>query len=137
MTRHLLIRNLYSCAIQHVLCGFSVCYIVYTFFESFPLVYQNVYGFSSGSQGLAFFAVFIALLVVVPLYLLHFRYRVESKIKTSGMGAPEDLLKIGLFPCFITPIGLFIFGKPFTLFLPRQCKCNANIGLVYHISLHK
>lgn len=92
--------------------------IIYTFFESFPLIYIDVYHFSPGSNALAFLSIFISLFfLAVPTYVLYFRYRVESRIKKHGMGPPEDFLKIGLYPCFCTPIGLFIFGSspPFQL----------------------
>lgn len=84
--------------------------IVYTFFESFPLVYATVYGFSPGSVGLCFLAVFVALLVVVPIYMLYIRYIVKNRSDRPETTPQEDVLKTGLLPCFITPVGLFVFG---------------------------
>jgi hypothetical protein len=53
----------------------------------------------------------IAMIIVVPVYLLHYHYYVERKIEAHGIGAPENYLKVGLVPCFLLPVGMFIFGE--------------------------
>jgi hypothetical protein len=84
--------------------------IIYSFFESFPLVYIDVYGFSTGSMGIAFLSIFVGISIIVPLYMLQFKYTVEAKIKKHGMGAPEEFMKMALYTSFLAPAGLFIFG---------------------------
>lgn len=83
--------------------------IVYTWFEAIPPVFRGVYGFSSEAQGLTFLAVFVGMLVAVPLYMLHFRLFVEKRILKKGIEASEEWLTPGLWSTWPLPAGLFIF----------------------------
>ena len=62
-------------------------------------------------------AMFVGQAIGVPIYMFIFRRFVAPRIITGELRPPEDLLKlelppvIGLAPCLLTPIGLFIFGK--------------------------
>lgn len=85
--------------------------ILYTYFEAFPLVYQEEYGFSPGILGIGFLTMFASQLIYVPIWMLQHRYIAERRTKLHGMGPVEDFLKEALFPCFLIPVGLFIFGK--------------------------
>jgi MFS transporter, DHA1 family, multidrug resistance protein len=86
--------------------------ILYTYFEAFPLVYQEVYKFSPGVLGLAFLAFFVSQMIYVPVWVFQHRYIFEKRIKLHGMGPVEDFLKEALYGCFLLPISLFIFGWP-------------------------
>ncbi|KAK8117412.1 uncharacterized protein PG998_005693 [Apiospora kogelbergensis] len=66
--------------------------VLFLWFESFPLVYGDIYHFSSGEQGLVFMGIF-----VVP------RMR-------DGTFVPENLLPPTFVGCFALPICLFWFG---------------------------
>ncbi|GFF53631.1 caffeine resistance protein 5 [Aspergillus udagawae] len=84
--------------------------IYYSFFEVFPIVYIDIYGFNVGEMGLVFLCILVALLIAVPLYFLYLRKVFEPEIKTKGLQAPERRLIPALFASFLPPIGLFIFG---------------------------
>jgi DHA1 family multidrug resistance protein-like MFS transporter len=84
--------------------------IYYLFFESFPLVYVDIYKFNLGESLLPFLSILVALAIVLPLYLLHFYLTVEKPFAIRGFGAPERRLIPGLFATYLGPTGLFIFA---------------------------
>jgi DHA1 family multidrug resistance protein-like MFS transporter len=89
----------------------ALCYaIFYSFFEAFPLVFSGMHGFSLGSSGLTFLAIPVALVIAIPLQLLHFAYRLEPFIMRHGTPVAEFWLENSLFVSVFAPIGLFIFG---------------------------
>jgi DHA1 family multidrug resistance protein-like MFS transporter len=85
--------------------------LYYSFFESFPLVYRNVYQFDLGQLGLTFLSVLIGLVVGVVMYCAYFYYVGDPKMKKMETVPPEARLWPGLIASFFIPIGLFIFGK--------------------------
>ncbi|RFU23778.1 hypothetical protein B7463_g12560, partial [Scytalidium lignicola] len=86
--------------------------IYYSFFESFPIVYGGIYGFSLGEIGLAFLAVLVGLVIAVMLYCSYFYFVADAKFAHSGPEGvpPEARLWPGLIATFFIPIGLFIFA---------------------------
>jgi DHA1 family multidrug resistance protein-like MFS transporter len=54
--------------------------LYYSYFESFPLVYRDIYGFTLGQVGLAFLAVLVGLVIGVVVYCAYFYYVVDPKI---------------------------------------------------------
>jgi len=90
----------------------ALCYaIFYSFFEAFPLVFVGMHGFSLGSSGLPYLTVPIGLFIAIPIQLVHFRLKVEPKLRKTGMPEPEFWLKPALVATAFAPIGLFIFGE--------------------------
>ena len=85
--------------------------LYYSFFESFPLVYRDIYGFNLGELGLAFLAVLIGLVVGVVIYCGYFYYIGDSKMAKMEAIPPEARLWPGLVGSFLIPSGLFIFGR--------------------------
>lgn len=84
--------------------------IFYSFFEAFPLVYNNMYGFNLGELGLTFLSVTVGVVISVAWYWWYIYFRVEPDIRANGLGNPERRLIPALFVTFFVPIGLFIFG---------------------------
>jgi DHA1 family multidrug resistance protein-like MFS transporter len=84
--------------------------IYYSFFEAFPLVYINLYGFNLGQMGLTFLSISVAVAVAIPCYWAYMYYVVEPEIMTKGLTAPERRLIPALFVSFLLPVGLFLFG---------------------------
>ena len=90
--------------------------IYYSFFESFPIVYGEMYGWTLGQTGLAFLAVLVGLLVAVLVYCAYFYFVAGPQIarmeaQKSGTVPPEARLKPGLVATFLIPIGLYVFGE--------------------------
>ncbi|KAL5336907.1 MFS general substrate transporter [Aspergillus crustosus] len=89
----------------------SLCYaIFYSFFEVFPFVFPEMYGFNSGESGLAYLSVPVGVSSTIPIGLLHYGLWVEPKLKKGGFPAPEVWLKPGLVATWFVAIGLFIFA---------------------------
>ncbi|KAI5209139.1 MFS general substrate transporter [Aureobasidium subglaciale] len=89
----------------------ALCYaIFYSFFESFPLVYMQRYGFNAGETGLVFLSIAVGVVISIVAYYAYLYYIVEPEIRAHGMGAPERRLIPALYSSFLVPIGLFIFA---------------------------
>ncbi|KAK3071364.1 hypothetical protein LTR53_008769 [Teratosphaeriaceae sp. CCFEE 6253] len=89
----------------------ALCYaIFYSFFEVFPLVFIDKYGFNLGEMGLAFLSILIGSLLSIAVYYAYIYYILEPDIVKNGLGAPEQRLVPALVASFLLPIGLFIFA---------------------------
>ena len=84
--------------------------IYYSFFEAFPIVYLNFFGFSLGEMGLAFVAIIVGAFLGLAGYWAYIYYILEPDIRINGLGAPEKRLVPALFAAVLLPVGLFIFG---------------------------
>lgn len=86
--------------------------IYYSFFESFAIVYGDIYKFSLGEIGLAFLAVLVGLVTAVILYWSYLNFIANAQIARAELEGvpPEARLQPGLIATFFIPIGLFIFG---------------------------
>ncbi|PVH80451.1 MFS general substrate transporter [Cadophora sp. DSE1049] len=86
--------------------------IYYSFFESFPLVYVEIYHFNLGELGLAFLSVFVGLFVGCTLYCLFFIYIGDPHMAKVGFWnvPPEYRIQPSLLGTFFIPMGLFIFA---------------------------
>lgn len=89
----------------------ALCYaIYYSFFEAFPLVYIELYGFNVGEMGLTFLAITAAVLVSIAIYWAYIYWVLEPEIRAHGLGAPERRLVPALYASVLLPAGLFIFA---------------------------
>lgn len=86
--------------------------IYYSFFEAFPLVYEEIYDFNQGQLGLAFLPVLVGLVVAIVNYCLYLRYISDpylASLKEEDV-PPEYRIRPGLFASMLIPTGLFLFG---------------------------
>lgn len=83
--------------------------VLFTWFESFPFVFGEIYHFSMGEQGLVFLGLFVATLITLPLFLLWLRLGVVPKITRVGF-IPESLLPPTFLGSFALPICLIWYG---------------------------
>jgi DHA1 family multidrug resistance protein-like MFS transporter len=96
--------------------GFTAVYsaliygIYYSFFECFPLVYGDGYGFSLSQQGLVYMSIGVGVLIGMVSYQTFIRLTFESALRAGNIGPPEDRLVPALFASFLLPIGLFMFA---------------------------
>ncbi|KAF2398427.1 MFS general substrate transporter [Trichodelitschia bisporula] len=96
--------------------GFTALYtsliygIYYSFFEAFPLVYNEMYHFNLGEAGLAFLSITVGVFLSIVSYWSYVRFVMEPDIMKNGLGAPEKRLVPALFASLLCPAGLFIFG---------------------------
>ncbi|OAA66898.1 cycloheximide resistance protein [Niveomyces insectorum RCEF 264] len=84
--------------------------VYYSFFESFPLVYQDQYGFNLEQLGLCFLATLVGLSVAVTLLCAYFYFISPKQLAQYHSIPPEARIWPGLFATFLIPMGLFLFG---------------------------
>jgi DHA1 family multidrug resistance protein-like MFS transporter len=84
--------------------------IYYSFFESFPLVYIDIYGFNLGELGLTFLSIGVACVIGLIIYVLYLALYLGPDIAKRGLRAPEHRLVPALFGVCSLPAGLFMFG---------------------------
>jgi DHA1 family multidrug resistance protein-like MFS transporter len=82
----------------------------YSFFESFPIVYLEIYGFSIGIMGVVFISVIIGAGIGVIIYCSLVWFIFEPYTLKYGIGKPEYRLVPGIFSAALAPAGMFIFG---------------------------
>ena len=83
--------------------------VLFTWVESFPLVFGGIYGFDVGAQGLVYLGIFIGLVITVPLYLLWVKYGVIPAF-TKPTFKPEMVLPPTFVGSLALPICLFWYG---------------------------
>ena len=84
--------------------------LLYLWFESFPIVFLNIYGFTLGTEGLAFLGLLMgSFIIIVPFFYYNYRY-VEPQFSTDGYLRPEVRLKPAMVGAFFIPVCLFWFG---------------------------
>ncbi|KIW28087.1 uncharacterized protein PV07_07771 [Cladophialophora immunda] len=84
--------------------------IVYSFFESLPLVYPPIYGFSPTSTSLIWLAVIPAGAIGFPLHCFWLSKRVEPKLLNQTFGDLENFLETGVAASLLMPASLFMFA---------------------------
>ncbi|KAF2169980.1 hypothetical protein M409DRAFT_19596 [Zasmidium cellare ATCC 36951] len=84
--------------------------LLYIWFESFPIVFVGIYGFSLGQLGLSFLGLFAGIVVVVPPFFWWLRKYIEPQFDETGRILPEKRLPACCVSAFAIPICLFWFG---------------------------
>lgn len=84
--------------------------VLFLWFESFPLVFGEIYHFTPQHQGLVFLGIFVGLLVTVPFYLVWLRYHLIPLFATPGGFKPEWILPPTFVGALALPICLFWYG---------------------------
>jgi len=84
--------------------------LLYIWFESFPLVFVEIYGFSLGLEGVTFLGIMVGTLVAVTVIFLWNYYYLEKQFDAAGNIEPEKRLMPALVGCFFVPVCLFWFG---------------------------
>lgn len=82
----------------------------FTWLESFPLVFQDIYGFSTGELGLSFIGLFIGGNVIVPPLFWYWARIMKPQFSKDGDLQPEKRLPPAIVGGFCVPICLFWFG---------------------------
>ncbi|KAK8068657.1 MFS general substrate transporter [Apiospora saccharicola] len=83
--------------------------ILFTWFESFPLVFGSVYGFDLGPQGLVYLSIFVFAVLTQACYLLWQKFTIVPHMR-KGDFKPEMVLPPTIFGAVTLPICLFWFG---------------------------
>ncbi|EXJ89639.1 hypothetical protein A1O3_02706 [Capronia epimyces CBS 606.96] len=84
--------------------------LLYIWFESFPIVFIDIYHFSLGTSGLAYLGLLIGMFIICPCYFVYLYLYLEPRFDANGNIRPEDRLTACFFGCWCIPICLFWFG---------------------------
>ncbi|KIW38512.1 uncharacterized protein PV06_09468 [Exophiala oligosperma] len=84
--------------------------ILYSFFESLPLVYPPMYGFSQTSTSLIWLVTPPAVLVGFPIHCIWLARRVQPKLQSGTFGDLENFLEEGVIASVLMPVSLFMFA---------------------------
>ncbi|KGO76181.1 Major facilitator superfamily domain, general substrate transporter [Penicillium italicum] len=88
--------------------------ILYLWYEFFPYVFGEIYGFTGMEQSFAFFGIFVGAVISVSSYMLwihyYFQPHVARKEANNEIVEPEEQILPGAVGAICIPICLFIFG---------------------------
>ncbi|KAF2031235.1 MFS general substrate transporter [Setomelanomma holmii] len=84
--------------------------IYYSFFESLPLVYPVMYGFSAQSTGLIFLCVAPAAILAFTIHVIYLKFRVFPRMFAGTFGELENHLIPGMVASPLIPAGLFLYA---------------------------
>ncbi|KIV98833.1 uncharacterized protein PV09_09404 [Verruconis gallopava] len=84
--------------------------LLYIWFESFPIVFVEIYGFNLGEEGLAFLGILLGAIIVIVPFFWYLKKYVEPRVGLDGSIKPEDRLPAACVGAFAIPICLFWFG---------------------------
>jgi len=84
--------------------------LLYIWFESFPLVFVEIYGFNLGEMGLAFLGILVGTAVSLAAVSAWNYWYLEKQFDDKGNVVPEKRLMPAMVGSFFVPICLFWFG---------------------------
>lgn len=85
--------------------------ILYLWFEAFPLVFVQTYGFNYGQLGLSFMGIFIGAILTYIGFIFWHRWSYAPLFdRNKGKVAPEKWLEPGIVGAWAIPICMFGFG---------------------------
>lgn len=84
--------------------------LLYVWFESFVIVFVDIYGFNLGEEGLSFLGILIGAFAVIPPFFVYLYYVQEPQFNENGEIKPEKRLPPAFVGAFCIPICLFWFG---------------------------
>lgn len=93
--------NIYTCLIYG---------LIYAWFESFAVVFGEIYKFSLPIEGVSFTGILVGAIIVLPPYCAYSYYVIEPKFNEKGELKPEERLPFAFVGAFLIPISLFLFG---------------------------
>lgn len=84
--------------------------LLYIWFEPFPIVFEGIYRFNPGEEGLAFIGILVGAILVIPSFFYYLYRVVEPQFNEKGELTPEKRLPPAFVGAFCIPICLFWFG---------------------------
>jgi len=84
--------------------------LLYIWFESFVVVFVDIYHFGLGEEGLAYVGILVGAFVVIPPFFTYLYLVLEPQFDEDGQVQPEKRLPPCFVGAFCIPICLFWFG---------------------------
>ena len=66
--------------------------LLYIWFESFPIVFEGMYGFNLSEEGLAFIGILLGAVVTIPFFFWFLYKNTEPQFNEKGELKPEKRL---------------------------------------------
>ncbi|SCU77391.1 LADA_0A00210g1_1 [Lachancea dasiensis] len=112
--KEVFVRPFLIMALEPAVLAFDVyialCYgAFYLFFEAFPIVFIEIYGFTLVEMGLAYMGFCVGCLIAYVALLVYLAKYIGPKFK-NGTFTPEDFLPLSMAVCWALPLSLFLFG---------------------------
>ncbi|GAA6002029.1 hypothetical protein JCM10207_003045 [Rhodosporidiobolus poonsookiae] len=82
----------------------------YVWFESFPIIFNEIHGFGLGVGGLPYLGFLVSAVPTLIFYILYQRWYIASRMAKDPNLPPEIRLELGVWSAPIIPICLFITG---------------------------
>lgn len=84
--------------------------ISYLWFEAFPIVFSDVYGFTMVETGAAYLSIIVGVGLGSVGYMVYMYHKFTRRILAHSVIRPEVFLPPGIVGAVLAPVGLFIFG---------------------------
>ena len=84
--------------------------ILFSSLDSFPLVFQDIYGFNLGQSGLAYLGLFVGAAFTGPPMYWYTQYRLSRQMTEAGQIKPERRLPPAIIGSILAPISILAFG---------------------------
>lgn len=84
--------------------------LLYVWFESFPIVFVEIYGFTLGKEGLAYLGILVGAIVTIPFFFAYLYYVQEPQFNENDELQPEKRLPPAMVGGFCIVICLFWFA---------------------------
>ncbi|KAL8950689.1 MAG: hypothetical protein Q9222_003275 [Ikaeria aurantiellina] len=84
--------------------------LLYIWFESFPIVFMEIYKFNLSEEGLAFVGILVGAIIVIPPFFYYLHRYLEPQFNDRGELKPELRLPPSMVGAFFIPVCLFWFG---------------------------
>lgn len=81
--------------------------LLYIWFESFVIVFIDIYHFGLGTEGLAYLGIFVGILITIVPFFAYLKYYLEPRFDENGDIKPEERLVPACVGGFAIPICLF------------------------------
>lgn len=78
--------------------------LLYIWFESFVIVFVEIYGFGLGAEGLAYMGIFVGALITIPPFFYYLYYYLEPQFDENGELQPEKRLYTCCVGAFCIPM---------------------------------
>ncbi|ODQ65495.1 SCR1 protein [Nadsonia fulvescens var. elongata DSM 6958] len=83
---------------------------MYTWFEAFPIVFNEVHHFNLVESGLAYIGIIVCCIIACGFYLYFVRIIWVKKLEAGINMPPEIHLVFGIAGSIIVPVGIFLFA---------------------------
>ncbi|BGP54398.1 hypothetical protein JCM8202_000832 [Rhodotorula sphaerocarpa] len=91
----------------YIACVYGIFYL---WFEAFPIVFQEMYGFSLGMAGLPFLGFVVTAALTFTFYVLYQKWHIQPRLDRNPDTPVEVRLELGVMAGPLVPISLLIFG---------------------------